>query len=192
MWRGRPVGGTAVARAFGVGVERVACKPSSVPPAGHPLGGDGHSSGRRIAAPLERYTRGTRTGPPWVRGPLARPARPAPLSILLQVGFTGPPCHHGAPVSSYLTLSPSPPGAPTRVDTGRRTPLCGTFPGVTPAGRYPAPRPCGARTFLPRPSRATSDHPVHSLYGRARISPDPHRQAASRSSPSHATATARC
>src|SRR4051812_27215730 len=28
--------------------------------------------------------------------------------------------------------------------------LCGTFPGVAPAGRYPAPYVIGARTFLPR------------------------------------------
>ncbi len=30
-----------------------------------------------------------------------------------------------------------------------RFPFCGTFPGVTPAGRYPAPCFRGARTFLP-------------------------------------------
>jgi len=32
---------------------------------------------------------------------------------------------------------------------GGRFVLCGTFPGVTPAGRYPAPHVKGARTFLP-------------------------------------------
>ena len=31
---------------------------------------------------------------------------------------------------------------------GRRSALCGTFPGVAPAGRYPAPSFRGARTFL--------------------------------------------
>ena len=36
---------------------------------------------------------------------------------------------------------------------GRRSPLCGTFPGVAPAGRYPAPCFRGARTFLPRGRR---------------------------------------
>src|SRR5262249_49717626 len=30
-----------------------------------------------------------------------------------------------------------------------RSLLCGTFPGVTPAGHYPAPYVHGARTFLP-------------------------------------------
>ena len=33
---------------------------------------------------------------------------------------------------------------------GERFVLCGTFPGVAPAGRYPAPYVDGARTFLPR------------------------------------------
>ena len=65
---------------------------------------------------------------------------------------------------------------------GRRSTLCGTFPGVTPAGRYPAPRPCGARTFLPQPSLTTSDHPVHSLYTRAPYQPAP---APSRTSARH-------
>ncbi len=49
----------------------------------------------------------------------------------------------GDAVRSYRTLSPLP--APK----GRRSALCGTFPGVAPAGRYPAPCFRGARTFLP-------------------------------------------
>jgi hypothetical protein len=47
-------------------------------------------------------------------------------------------------VRSYRTFSPLP--APRR----RRFVLCGTFPGVAPAGRYPAPFVHGARTFLSR------------------------------------------
>ena len=48
-------------------------------------------------------------------------------------------------VRSYRTLSPLP-----RIrNAPRRSALCGTFPGVTPAGRYPAPYIHGARTFLP-------------------------------------------
>ena len=35
--------------------------------------------------------------------------------------------------------------------TDRRCTFCGTFPGVAPAGRYPAPYLRGARTFLPPP-----------------------------------------
>ncbi|SHG85964.1 hypothetical protein SAMN05444003_1250 [Cognatiyoonia sediminum] len=40
--------------------------------------------------------------------------------------------------------------------------LCGAFPGVAPAGRYPAPLLCGVRTFLdPRssPVPRSSSHP---------------------------------
>ena len=67
-------------------------------------------------------------------------------------GFApGVVCHAvsvaGYAVRSYRTFSPllSP---PFRV--GKRFVLCGTFPGVAPAGRYPAPHVDGARTFLPR------------------------------------------
>jgi hypothetical protein len=48
----------------------------------------------------------------------------------------------GPAVRSYRTFSPLP--LPKR----RRFVLCGTFPGVAPAGRYPAPHVDGARTFL--------------------------------------------
>jgi len=34
--------------------------------------------------------------------------------------------------------------------------FCGTFPGVAPAGRYPAPLFRGARTFLPGGCRETA------------------------------------
>jgi hypothetical protein len=47
-------------------------------------------------------------------------------------------------VRSYRTFSPLPEPRP------RRFVLCGTFPGVAPAGRYPAPFVHGARTFLLR------------------------------------------
>jgi len=42
----------------------------------------------------------------------------------------------------------------TRFRAGRRNIFCGTVPGVAPAGRYPAPRLRGARTFLPPAARA--------------------------------------
>ena len=48
-------------------------------------------------------------------------------------------------VSSYLTFSPLRSGS----DTGTRFAFCGTFLGVAPTGRYPAPLPCGARTLPP-------------------------------------------
>ena len=49
-------------------------------------------------------------------------------------------------VRSYRTLSPLPlPPSPAH----GRSALCGTFPKVALAGRYPAPCFHGARTFLP-------------------------------------------
>jgi hypothetical protein len=53
----------------------------------------------------------------------------------------------------------------SELSSGRRFTFCGTFPEVTLAGRYPAPLPCGARTFLPlsNPKRLQAgDHPVYS------------------------------
>ena len=54
----------------------------------------------------------------------------------------------GPAVGSYPTLSPLP-AVSGRSREGRRFAFCGTFPGVAPAGRYPAPCFHGARTFLP-------------------------------------------
>ena len=65
--------------------------------------------------------------------------------VLLPTGFTLPwplpatRCALTAPFHPYLIQ--------------RRFAFCGTFPGVTSAGRYPAPCFRGARTFLPRPCR---------------------------------------
>src|SRR5881394_872675 len=55
----------------------------------------------------------------------------------------------GGAVRSYRTVSPLPPARSSGTD--RRCTFCGTFPGVAPAGRYPAPYLRGARTFLPPP-----------------------------------------
>ena len=69
--------------------------------------------------------------------------RHRPYSVLLPVGFTMPPqlplerCALTAPFHPYLHKC-------------RRFAFCGTFPRVAPAGRYPAPYPRGARTFLPQ------------------------------------------
>src|SRR3954452_9404437 len=64
-------------------------------------------------------------------------------------GFApGVVCHAGSvagpAVRSYRTFSPL-----LRPKTERFV-LCGTVPGVAPAGCYPAPYVDGARTFLPR------------------------------------------
>jgi|HigsolmetaAR202D_1030399.scaffolds.fasta_scaffold00459_5 hypothetical protein len=73
-------------------------------------------------------------------------------------------------VGSYPTLSPLPrpyfasspetfPPQRAEIRAGRSA-FCGTFPGVSPAGRYPAPYFRGARTFLTRclstPARAAA------------------------------------
>ena len=68
-------------------------------------------------------------------------AVPCPYMVLLRMGFTMPVllpdrrCALTAPFHPYH-------GTPWRYL------FCGTFPRVAPAGRYPASRSCGARTFL--------------------------------------------
>jgi hypothetical protein len=66
--------------------------------------------------------------------------------VLLPVGFSLPPPLPAARCALTAPFHPChPPGMP---ETGRRCTFCGTFPGVAPAGRYPAPYLRGARTFL--------------------------------------------
>src|SRR5680860_563348 len=75
-----------------------------------------------------------------------------PYSVLLPVGFALPSllprtrCALTAPFHPY-PLEPE--------GKGGRFAFCGTFPGVAPAGRYPAPCFRGARTFLPALIRNT-------------------------------------
>ncbi len=47
---------------------------------------------------------------------------------------------------------------------GGRFAFCGTFPGVAPAGCYPAPCFHGARTFLPPPRRRAAIRPSGATY----------------------------
>ena len=76
--------------------------------------------------------------PPW------RERRP--YLVLLPVGFTVPP---PLPAPRCALTAPFHPHPQAR-GPGGQTALCGTFPGVAPAGHYPAPCFRGARTFLPR------------------------------------------
>ena len=89
--------------------------------------------------------------------PARKPACPRqggrrPYLVLLPVGFAvpspspAPRCALTAPFHPCTQASRAEPDA----CPGERYALCGTFPGVTPAGRYPAPCFRGARTFLPR------------------------------------------
>lgn len=120
---------------------QLACKPGSVWPRFDPERGS-HSSGTTFARRLSQPTRITRpkTG--------CRPAGAGPALSLFGLApggvYLATPVTSGA-VGSYPTLSPLPPKR-------WRSTLCGTFPGVAPAGRYPAPCFCGARTFLTLPS----------------------------------------
>ena len=69
-------------------------------------------------------------------------------------------------VRSYRTVSPLP--ALPVAGRSRRSVLCGTFPGLTPAGRYPAPFVHGARTFLP----GAPSHTLPRLRGREGWGPE--------------------
>jgi hypothetical protein len=85
-----------------------------------------------------------------------------PYSVLLPVGFTMPvpspdprcaltaPFHPYSPSQLALLRRSRPEGLSRRSPKGGggRFVLCGTFPGVAPAGCYPAPYVDGARTFL--------------------------------------------
>ena len=108
---------------------------------------DGHSSGTPVAGRLEQPTRATglRTGP----------ARLAARASLLFGFAPGGACLAADvaadAVRSCRTLSPLP-------AKGRRFAFCGAFPEIALAGRYPAPCPHGARTFL-RP-KATAVRPT--------------------------------
>jgi hypothetical protein len=100
---------------------------------------DDHSSGTAVAGRLEQPTR-TRSGD----GPAAALAgsRVRPYSVLLPVGLAVPRMLPSARCA--LTA----PFHPYRPANRRRFAFCGAFPGVTPAGHYPAPYLRGARTFL--------------------------------------------
>ena len=104
---------------------------------------DDHSSGTPVAGRLLQPTRITRTRNSWYNQRYS-------YLVLLPVGFTLPCTLPARAVRSYRTLSPLPPDKKMI----RRFTFCGTCPGVTPAGRYPAPCFRGARTFLPHRSKA--------------------------------------
>ena len=118
---------------------------------------------------------GRRAGTPVAAADGASPRQPGHPSLF---GLAPGGVYHAAPVAggavrSYRTLSPLPSGP------ARRSALCGTFPGVTPAGRYPAPCSRGARTFLPR-RKAGSDHPTVWLPDRVRVTRRLHKPAGHR------------
>ena len=113
------------------------CKPGSVP------------AMRVMAIHLGRsLPSASRDLPGQRRGnPPVEPVHMPPLFGLAPGGVCHAVAVAGDAVRSYRTLSPLP--AAFETERRRRYALCGTFPGVTPAGCYPAPCFRGARTFLP-------------------------------------------
>ncbi len=126
--------------AFGRGwVGQTACKPGSVSDR------TGRMTTIHLGRPLPDASR-DQPGRRGRKGPwhgLRLPCRP--YSVLLPVGFTVPPPLPEARCALTAPFHPYPPGR----SRGGRFAFCGTFPGVAPAGHYPAPYFRGARTFLP-------------------------------------------
>jgi len=98
-------------------------KPGSVPATGYPAAGDDHSSGTAVTGSLKRSTR--RHGRATLGVSLFDLA---PDGVYLAFDVTA---ESGELLPHPFTLT----------CLNRRTSLCGTFPGVTPAGRYPASCP---------------------------------------------------
>jgi len=98
-------------------------KPGSVPGSGYPFPGDGHSSGSAVTDSLKRPTR--------------RHGRATLDASLLGLA------PDGVYLASVVADGPGEllPHPFTLTCLGRRTSLCGTIPGVAPAGRYPASCP---------------------------------------------------
>src|SRR5580693_4378208 len=105
-----------------------------------------------MAIPLERSLPSAscdrperrREGSPGISGSLRNACRS--YLVLLPVGFSLPPPLPAARCA--LTAPFHPCRLPGMPETGWRCTFCGTFPGVAPAGGYPAPHLRGARTFL--------------------------------------------
>ncbi len=105
---------------------------------------DGHSSGTPVAGRLKQPTRATR---PTDQAPLRPKAqRIAPIRSCSRRGL---PCRRRCRQRGALLPHPFTLAVCVRLSACiRRFAFCGAFPRVTPAGRYPAPDPHGARTFL--------------------------------------------
>jgi len=90
-----------------------------------------------------------RCRPAHAANPKARASSPQtpPYSALHRVGLAWPPCHHGAGalLPHHFTVATG--------QTGVLCNFCGAFPGVSPAGRYPAP--CSSVSGLSSKTRST-------------------------------------
>src|SRR5512136_1284596 len=129
-------------------------KPGSVPATGYPFTGDGHSSGTAVTGGLKRPTR--KHGRAILDASLFGLA---PGGVYLASGVTVGP---GELLPHPFTLTC------LRRSFDRRTSLCGTFPGVTPAGRYPAP--CPVEPGLSSPPKGSG----HLVYFGQALKPKPY------------------
>ncbi len=109
------------------GRRQTACKPGSVRAACAAL--DGHSSGMPLTRHLARPTRAA--GRECPRVTRLAPRRRSPLFGLAPGGVYPARCVTVAAVRSYRTVSP----LPADLAMCGRSVLCGTVPGVAPAGR---------------------------------------------------------
>ena len=139
-------------------LDEPACKPDSVTPCG---AGD-HPSATTVSGGLPRtLTRpacdrpGSSGGPPSIASADARGV----LLVLLQVGFAVPRPSPAVRWSLTRAISPLPKPFPLTGPVFGRFVFCGTFPRVTPGGRYPPPCPLesGLSSMLLR-----RDHPADS------------------------------
>lgn len=114
-----------------------ACKPGSVHACFHAMGD--HSSRAAFTCGIQQPTRTTGRNTPYA----------VPIRSCSRWGL---PCRFRYRSRGALLPHPFTVAGPKPSPSA----LCGTFPGVAPAGRYPAPLFRGARTFLgTRKTRAT-------------------------------------
>src|SRR5271155_342804 len=125
----------------------------------------GQMSADVTAIPLGRRLPGASSNLPGRRDPdtipkLARASFAPSLFGLAPGGVCRAAGVAAGAVRSYRTVSPLP-----RLlrNAPRRSVLCGTFPGLTPAGCYPAPLVHGARTFLPGNLSVSPERPSDRL-----------------------------
>ena len=125
-----------------------ACKPGSVwPPRLAARKRGGHSSWARIAPRLTQPTR--MAGPETV---LKVSPHAIPIRFCSRWGLPCRSCcqSRGGLLPHPFTLATQAVPPLAEPESPWRFAFCGTFPGVAPAGHYPAPCLHGARTFLTR------------------------------------------
>ena len=137
---------------------------------------DGHSSRTPVARRLQQPTRTGGSGHRSSRLRACAEGGTPSLFGLAPGGVCRAAGVAASAVRSYRTVSP----LPRHTQRPRRSVLCGTFPGLAPAGCYPAPLVHGARTFLPGSLSASPERPSGRLTGRGMGGRGPFRQEAGR------------